>query len=71
MKATGSTPYRADERGQKMFFELEIYPAKEDERKTSDNMGGNAEEIAFRPMHVKPFYVCRMKGFLFREEIER
>lgn len=31
----------------------------------SDNMGGNAEDIAFRPMHVKPFYVCVMKGFLF------
>ena len=29
-----------------------------------DNMGGNAEDLAFRPMHVKPFYVCRMKGFL-------
>ena len=27
-------------------------------------MGGNAEEIAFRPMHVKPFYVCVAGGFL-------
>ena len=28
-------------------------------------MGGNAEDLAFRPMHVKPFYVYWMKGFLF------
>ena len=33
--------------------------------KAFDNMGGNAEDLAFRPMHVKPFYVCVMKGFLF------
>ena len=32
---------------------------------SSDNMGGNAEDIAFRPIHVKPFYVYWMKGFLF------
>ena len=36
-----------------------------EEMKAFDNMGGNAEDLAFRPMHVKPFYVCVMKGFLF------
>ena len=30
-----------------------------------DNMGGNAEDLAFRPMHVKPFYVWRTGGFLY------
>ena len=35
-------------------------------------MGGNAEEIAFRPMHVKPFYVCVTGGFLsFELSFER
>ena len=34
-------------------------------------MGGNAEEIAFRPMHVKPFYVCVARGFLSFEREEK
>ena len=54
MKATGSYPLEYVMKWSKCLM-----------NQTFDNMGGNAEDIAFRPMHVKPFYVYVMKGFLF------
>ena len=55
VKATGCTPYRAYERGQITFRVREFVLSELVKRKQFDNMGGNAEDLAFRPMHVEPF----------------